>query len=903
MANPKNFDPDYSYTGFAAALGDGSFPGTQLDNDLANISDAINDHAAQIEDIRRADGALKNGIVTVESLAPSAIAALGPDGIRITEAVEQAEASAASASEAQAAAEAAVSSAEAARDTAQTSASDADGARAAAELAAAQAALFEGPWLDDMPAVAADSTLTYDTVTEGQYVRTRAEGYSFAVAADDAADESIETPGLVKLYARGDVLRPQQFGIINDSGLVSSQATKIQKWFDECMGLDLAPHIDSPLEVVIDEPVAYVPFNDADRRLRTDMRALTLRPDFDGGLTIGAVDTFIHNHVIGAPMVKRAGTISWLADDWESTGASIFSTNAGLTLINAQYADIYISTVTGFTIGAAYHAENYWFAYDNVHVTGQLGDCRYNEVLRTVRGGIQSLEFANEITFHGGRRSQSSATNALGAAFGTVIAAGTSAYNGNNNNRWREPCYEMGASGSARRVPVLLWGAGTKNRWENCRHEAGVGPFGIAHAKGTTSARENSCTIQLRAALVTEHRGHNAGWLQIGGAFNNTDQSHDIVRPIWNSGPMARLLESSGGAGPRIAAPWFFKPSGSGAPFRSLTTAGQAVTNRKALQLGINVMAGIEVATSRIKTWRITPAGATGFQGRYVVQAYGPPETWAASRAVVVGHHMTNDSGKVYRCTTAGTTASSGGPTGTVGSITDNTVTWAYAGVLADFADGAQLCGSTVDSYGTEQWVKGGLGLTTIYGGSFIAPQDGIREGIVITVRAEVTRIHVGVASGTAVAAITGLTLEAFPTFALPDSTAFNLSTINLSDPLPLAQGRRVVTAKPDTAGVHGFYEAGEIVALSTQTSGQPVLHVCSTPGALASAWAGSTSYVVPGHCVVNDSGKVYELVSSTGASASSGGPTGTGKGIVDGGCIWDYLCAKAAFTAILNMP
>jgi hypothetical protein len=67
---------------------------------------------------------------------------------------------------------------------------------------------------------------------------------------------------------------------------------------------------------------------------------------------------------------------------------------------------------------------------------------------------------------------------------------------------------------------------------------------------------------------------------------------------------------------------------------------------------------------------------------------------WAKSRAWVVNQICSNDflpevdgnsihvyvgSGNLYRCTTAGTSASSGGgPTGTGSSITDGTAVWTY---------------------------------------------------------------------------------------------------------------------------------------------------------------------------------------------------------------------------------
>jgi len=53
---------------------------------------------------------------------------------------------------------------------------------------------------------------------------------------------------------------------------------------------------------------------------------------------------------------------------------------------------------------------------------------------------------------------------------------------------------------------------------------------------------------------------------------------------------------------------------------------------------------------------------------------------WQASHAYVPGALITNDTGKLYVCITAGTSAGAGGPTGTNADITDGTVHWMYAG-------------------------------------------------------------------------------------------------------------------------------------------------------------------------------------------------------------------------------
>lgn len=74
----------------------------------------------------------------------------------------------------------------------------------------------------------------------------------------------------------------------------------------------------------------------------------------------------------------------------------------------------------------------------------------------------------------------------------------------------------------------------------------------------------------------------------------------------------------------------------------------------------------------------------------------GPP-AWAPSTAYAVGEYILN-SGKVYVCTVAGTSAGSGGPTGMGTGITDGGVTWDYAQLPFDVEVPARFRGDmTVD--------------------------------------------------------------------------------------------------------------------------------------------------------------------------------------------------------------
>lgn len=59
---------------------------------------------------------------------------------------------------------------------------------------------------------------------------------------------------------------------------------------------------------------------------------------------------------------------------------------------------------------------------------------------------------------------------------------------------------------------------------------------------------------------------------------------------------------------------------------------------------------------------------------------------WTSSTAYsILGRIVTNDTGKMYQLITAGTSAGSGGPTGTTADITDGTCHWKYVGVKAVF--------------------------------------------------------------------------------------------------------------------------------------------------------------------------------------------------------------------------
>ncbi|MFK3857795.1 hypothetical protein [Agrobacterium pusense] len=73
MADPTKFVPGFDYSDFEQSNPTLPKPGAQLDNDFANIKQTTDQTIEALKQIRRSDGALKNGIVTADSLSPGLI--------------------------------------------------------------------------------------------------------------------------------------------------------------------------------------------------------------------------------------------------------------------------------------------------------------------------------------------------------------------------------------------------------------------------------------------------------------------------------------------------------------------------------------------------------------------------------------------------------------------------------------------------------------------------------------------------------------------------------------------------------------------------------------------------------------------------------------------------------------
>ena len=133
-------------------------------------------------------------------------------------------------------------------------------------------------------------------------------------------------------------------------------------------------------------------------------------------------------------------------------------------------------------------------------------------------------------------------------------------------------------------------------------------------------------------------------------------------------------------------------------------TDGSGFYSHKFKELSSTVLAventyHIVVPSAGSSTYAITTI--TGGKIGQLLTISGPP-AWRASTSYAVGDIVHNDSGKYYKCDRAGTSHSSGGPTGTSADIEDDggspDARWDYIGqqgniTLTDTTDGGTLNG------------------------------------------------------------------------------------------------------------------------------------------------------------------------------------------------------------------
>ena len=134
------------------------------------------------------------------------------------------------------------------------------------------------------------------------------------------------------------------------------------------------------------------------------------------------------------------------------------------------------------------------------------------------------------------------------------------------------------------------------------------------------------------------------------------------------------------------------------APSAAMTDAdpGNAIANGTLPADWATQAAGV---LSKSGTWTLTGTNPGGYaksfrlkDGAGTVNHWDGlvSEPWAGGKTYSVGMQVHNG-GNVYGCTTAGTAAATGGPTGTGTGITDGTAVWAYLGAQAMTIDNSNI--------------------------------------------------------------------------------------------------------------------------------------------------------------------------------------------------------------------
>lgn len=561
-------------------------------------------------------------------------------------------------------------------------------------------------------------------------------------------------------------------------------------------------------------------------------------------------NAFIESRMVLPSVVAAGGTISWPVTSPQGSDTAI-------RIRRAFRCDIHYGYVVGFSKGVELNGVTYC-----KHYLQHIVDCKFSLVLTSEGTNIDD-SFTNENTFFGGRLGHTSNSNGKGAAAGVVFTWDkVASYRGQNCNRFLATCFESGGVGSgADRIPVWFDGAGLHNVFRDIRNEGNFGVMALCDGAGSgqyASANEFSM-------LYGESAGLSLAIQQVGGASGNIVTGPRSHQSHWHSGDMGKLVHSSGDAKAAIRGrEFFFGVSGTFAantPSRVDPVGGgasiRAHRNAVLLDAGGYARVGVAIDTSILKDFLCSYATVDGTTGRPCFAAL---------------------------------------------DANGNLLSGAAAETAVNPFTGAPFA---IETYVKANGTIAPSSIITAGGGSYQPESDLLQaRAVFVTVRPEVKTLLFMVVGGSAQVGVQGMSVTSFG-FANKIGSAYpnldGLSALRVFSPLDDGGDDLIASANPATAGAHGFYRRGQRIENAAAASGQPTGWICTTAGWLARAWSVGTAYPTKGALVINDSGKAYELV-TPGTSAGSGGPTGTGTNIADGGCVWKYIGVKAAFASDQNL-
>jgi hypothetical protein len=640
---------------------------------------------------------------------------------------------------------------------------------------------------------------------------------------------------------------PETFGVVDDPNYLNAgtridQTAEIQAWLTYAKTNRLTARCNRPIRAYSSATLYYDPSAavGGQRMPDIDLSNLNLSINATPGFVLGSAGAWIDGTNIRPPNVLRS-TLSWVGAPNTMVG--------GVVYMNIRYSTIYLSDARRFPVGHQYWSEGRGFER-NTFIGGVMVDNRFGEVRCCVGAG----SYINENVWLGGSCSNGSDSvgETASVVVGTYSCVGTGGSAGSNNNRVYGRSYEGSDStthpGVTECIPVWYEGCGGYDHYRDCRVEGWQGP--IMHVRGNVNGDSNAIYgvfIDFDASVIGDI-GAGTGLAivrQVAGAYGCrvTGPEHSCETE-WSSGPLRDRLYSGGGAdAARVSAPIILREGTSGTDLRETTLSNRYQTNIYGVQVDNGVI-GTYVDTTRCKDFEFIAETLPGNDGRWVFAAYDANLT---------------------------------------------------------------LLGAThTDAYATERRIKfGGANFSTLYGGTYLTSDDSAGR-IRVTVSEDVKFLFFGIGSGTNPAVVNEIGFKAF----LPFEDAAGITA--LSSPLirdtlldGLA-GQRSATANPATAGTHGFWGAGQVAWDESPTSGQPMAWMRSAGVALGVPFATSTAFAVKGQVVISDTGTKAYYVKTPGTTSGSGtGPNGTSTttDYTDGTVVFRYIGAKAAFTALANVP
>jgi hypothetical protein len=297
---------------------------------------------------------------------------------------------------------------------------------------------------------------------------------------------------------------------------------------------------------------------------------------------------------------------------------------------------------------------------------------------------------------------------------------------------------------------------------------------------------------------------------------------------------------------------------------------------------------------------------------------------WTPNTYYDTGAPLVTNGGKSYRLVKYGKTASSGGPTG-FGNITDGTVVWRQ--INRWYTATTYVVGDLCISYGDTKAFICTTGGTSSAGPPAVGGADGtvVWSLLTMTTWLPVTAYGVGdcvVNSARQFVCVTAGTSGARETFVLVDEGR----TAGAESTGPTGTGEMIDGTCKWVRELHSVgatawaastaYAVGDVRVNPGLTGYNYTCTQAGTSGT-TSTWSSALG-IKDGECVwvavrpwqpsvryaqdvlsTNDNGKCYKVIAGT--SAASGGPSGSGTGILDGTVVWDSQ-TTFAFTQLTSM-